>query len=286
MLLREFLHEKGISRRTLTATKYEGGHISVNGIERNVRYPLQTGDLVVVQFPPEQPSMGLQPEEGALSILYEDEAFMIVDKPPGKSTIPSRDHPSGTIANLIAGKFAREQLPATVHVVTRLDRDTSGLICIAKNRHIHHLLSEQMIASGFHREYNAIVERWPTEERCVIEQPIGRKEGSIIERTVRQDGQYARTDVEILQRFQRNGHDLAVVKLVLQTGRTHQIRVHMQWKGHPLAGDDLYGGSHEMIGRQALHCAKLGFTNPLTGTYQLFHSELPHDMQRIIIQTS
>ncbi|MFC5588645.1 RluA family pseudouridine synthase [Sporosarcina soli] len=286
VLLREFLHAKGISRRTLTATKYEGGHISVNGIERNVRHLLQKGDLVAVHFPPEQPSAGLQPEEGELSILYEDEAFIIVDKPAGKSTIPSRDHPTGTVANLVAGKFAREGLPATVHVVTRLDRDTSGLLCIAKNRHIHHLLSEQMMASGFHREYKAIVEGWPEIDRFVIEQPLGRKEGSIIKRIVRPDGQYARTDVEVLRRLQRNGQSLALVKLVLQTGRTHQIRVHMQWKRHPLSGDDLYGGSTEIIGRQALHCAKLGFTNPLTGIYQLFNSDLPHDMQCMISQTS
>lgn len=285
VLLREFLHAKGISRRTLTATKYEGGHISVNGIERNVRHPLQIGDLVVVHFPPEQPSAGLRAEEGELAILYEDEAFIIVDKPAGQSTIPSRDHPTGTVANLVAGKFARERLPATVHVVTRLDRDTSGLLCIAKNRHIHHLLSEQMMASGFHREYNAVVEGWPELDRFVINQPLGRKEGSIIERVVRQDGQYARTDVEVLRRLQRNGQNFALVKLVLHTGRTHQIRVHMQWKGHPLSGDDLYGGSTEMIGRQALHCATLGFTNPLTGTYQLFNSDLPFDMQYMISQT-
>lgn len=282
ILLREYLHGKGISKRTLTATKYDGGQIMVNGIERNVRQLLQSGDLVVVHFPPEQPSEGLQPEEGELSIIYEDEAFIIVDKSAGQSTIPSRDHPTGTVANVIAGKFRREQLPATVHVVTRLDRDTSGLICIAKNRHIHHLLSTQMIASGFHREYNALVEGWPEADRFVIEQPLGRKEDSIIERMVRADGQYARTDVEVLQRFKKDGQQLALLKLVLQTGRTHQIRVHMQWSNHPLIGDDLYGGTHELIGRQALHCATLGFTNPITGAYQTFKSPLPPDMERII----
>lgn len=150
MLLREFLHSKGISKRTLTATKYDGGHLTVNGHEQNVRHRLQLGDEVAIIFPPEQPSEGLHPEDGPLDIVYEDEAILILNKPPGQSTIPSRDHPGGTVANYVAGKFVREGLPATVHVVTRLDKDTSGLICIAKNRHIHHLLSEQMVSSSIY----------------------------------------------------------------------------------------------------------------------------------------
>ncbi len=279
ILLREFLHLKGISKRTLTATKYDGGNILVNGIEQNVRHRLQMGDEVIVIFPPEQPSEGLRPEDGQLDIIYEDEAIIIVNKPVNQSTIPSRDHPTGTVANLVAGKFVRARLPATVHVVTRLDKDTSGLICIAKNRHIHHLLSEQMIATGFLRQYVAFVEGRVTADRFTIEKSIGRKDGSIIEREVREDGRFARTDVAVLDRFRKDGHDLTKIELVLHTGRTHQIRVHMQWAGYPLVGDDLYGGTHELIGRQALHCAVIGFAHPLTGEKLVFRSELPQDMQ-------
>ncbi|WP_342509006.1 RluA family pseudouridine synthase [Sporosarcina sp. FSL K6-2383] len=281
ILLREFLHSKGISKRTLTATKYEGGQLTVNGIEQNVRHRLQVGDEVVVIFPPEQPSEGLQPENGVLDIIYEDEALLVLNKPAGQSTIPSRDHPGGTVANLVAGKFVHDDLPATVHVVTRLDKDTSGLICIAKNRHIHHLLSEQMIASGFHRQYVAIVEGRVQEKRFTIEQPIGRKDGSIIERMVCEDGQFARTDVEVQRHFEKDGHELTTVALMLHTGRTHQIRVHLQWAGYPLAGDDLYGGTKKWIGRQALHCAILRFAHPLTGADIQFTSDLPMDMQEI-----
>ncbi len=140
----------------------------------------------------------------------------------------------GTIANVVAGKFAKERLPATVHVVTRLDKDTSGLICIAKNRHIHHLLSEQMINSGFHRQYVALVEGHVEKDQISIVQPIGRKDGSIIERIVREDGQFARTDVEVLGRSDIKGHQLTKIALTLYTGRTHQIRVHMRWAGYPL----------------------------------------------------
>ncbi|NYF24006.1 RluA family pseudouridine synthase [Sporosarcina sp. JAI121] len=282
ILLREFLHAKGISKRTLTATKYDGGDIRVNGFERNVRHPLQAGDEVLVCFPPERPSPGLHPENGVLNIVFEDDALIIINKPAGQSTIPSRDHPTGTVANALAGKFAHERLPSTVHVVTRLDRDTSGLICVAKNRHIHHLLSEQMTNSGFHRQYVAIVEGHINQDKFTINKPIGRKDGSIIERVVREDGQAARTDVEVLGRSEINGHDLTEIALILHTGRTHQIRVHMQWAGFPLHGDDLYGGNHGLIGRQALHCAAIKFTHPLTGEKVEFSCESPPDMKRLM----
>ena len=279
LLLREFLHQKGISKRTLTATKYDGGNLMVNGIERNVRHLLISGDEVEIILPPEETSSGLMVEDGVLNIIYEDEAMIIINKPPGQSTIPSRDHPSGTIANLLAGKFRREQIPATVHIVTRLDRDTSGLICIAKNRHIHHLFGQQMSDSGFYRQYEAIVEGHIEKDDFIIEASIGRKDGSIIERIVREDGQYARTDVHVLDRFYKDGQALTKVELVLHTGRTHQIRVHMEWTGHPLVGDDLYGGSQKFISRQALHCAFLKFKHPLTGEEKEFRSVIPDDME-------
>lgn len=280
-LLREFLARKGISKRTLTAIKYDGGKITVNGVERTVRHLLTEGDKVTVIFPPEQISNGLLPEAGDLDIVYEDEAILIVNKPPGLSTIPSRDHPAGTIANFLAGKFVKERLSATVHIVTRLDRDTSGLICVAKNRHIHHLLGEQMKRSDFYRQYEAIVEGHVKKDDFIIEAPIGRKAGSIIERVVRDDGQYARTDVQVIERFQREGHYFTRVALCLHTGRTHQIRVHMQWIGHSLAGDDLYGGTGNVIERQALHCALLKFNHPLTGESKEFRSNMPEDIFRI-----
>ncbi|MCG7344633.1 RluA family pseudouridine synthase [Sporosarcina sp. ACRSL] len=284
VLLREFLHGHGISKRTLTAVKFDGGRLLVNGEERTVRHILTRGDAVIVEFPLEVPSVGLVPQTGNLAIAYEDDSILIIDKPAGQGTIPSRDHPDGTVANFVAGKFQNEQVPATVHVVTRLDTDTSGLVCIAKNRHIHHLLSEQMQSIGFDRRYIAIVEGYVEVEKDIftIEQPIGRKDGSIIERTVRKDGQYARTDVQVLDRFELNGEPYTSVSLTLHTGRTHQIRVHMQWLGHPLVGDDLYGGSLRLIGRQALHCASIGFRHPLTNEHVTFTSRLPLDMEGLI----
>jgi 23S rRNA pseudouridine1911/1915/1917 synthase len=286
ILLREFLHSNGISKRTLTAVKYDGGRLLVNGMEQTVRHMLHKGDAVTVQFPPEEPSIGLVPEIGNLAIVYEDEAILIIDKPAGQGTIPSRDQPIGTVANFVAGKFEAENVPATVHIVTRLDTDTSGIVCIAKNRHIHHLLSEQMQTTGFDRSYTAFVEGYIEKDVFTIEEPIGRKDGSIIERTVRQDGQYARTDVRVVDRFERNGQPYTIVSLKLHTGRTHQIRVHMQWLGYQLAGDDLYGGARTLIGRQALHCAAIGFRHPLTDEPMTFKSDLPKDMEQLIPPSS
>ncbi|AOV08445.1 RNA pseudouridine synthase [Sporosarcina ureilytica] len=283
-LLRDFLAEKNISKRTLTAVKYDGGQLLVNGFERDVRVPLSIGDKVDVFFPPEKLSDGLLAEEGELNIVYEDEAILLLDKPAGKSTIPSLNHQFGTMANYVAGKFRREQIPSTVHIVTRLDHNTSGLLCIAKNRHIHHLFGIQMINATFKREYEAIVEGHVAKNDFLINEPIGRKEGSIIERIVRGDGQEARTNVRVIDRFEKNGEPFTHVALRLQTGRTHQIRTHMKWLGHPLAGDDLYGGTKHMISRQALHCTTLSFYHPVSGEEKVFVSEVPKDMKQLIME--
>lgn len=276
--LRDFLAESGISRRTLTAVKYKGGEILVNGEEKTVRQELQAGDVVTVIFPPEKPAKGLIPEDGELCVLYEDESVLILDKPSGQATIPSRDAPSGTLANFVAGKFRAEGTPATVHVVTRLDRDTSGIVCIAKNRHIHHLMSGKMQAGGVLKRYEAIVRGMFSNRKFFIDEPIGRREGSIIERMVRPDGLRAITEVRVLETTGTRGEEFTRLSVILHTGRTHQIRVHLAHIGHPLEGDTLYGGNAERIGRQALHCAGLSFSHPLTGAPVEVCSPVPEDM--------
>lgn len=277
-LLRDALAGWGISKRTLTSIKYEGGRLLVNGADVTVRHFLEPGDAVTVIFPNEQRSAGLTAEEGDLAIIYEDRAVLIVEKPAGQSTIPSRDHPGGSLANLVAHHFEVHETPATLHIVTRLDRDTSGLVCIAKNRHIHHLLSLQQQTKKMRRQYEALVHGCPDSALRLITQPIGRKPDSIIEREVRSDGQFAETELEV----EKSGEEFSHVKLRLNTGRTHQIRVHLSYAGHPLLGDDLYGGSLELIRRQALHCTKLQFLHPLSGQLLSFSSGLPDDMQRLL----
>ncbi|MDW0111416.1 RluA family pseudouridine synthase [Sporosarcina aquimarina] len=281
-MLRDFLKKKEISKRALTTIKYDGGSIKVNEVERTVRWMLEPGDSVMIEFPLEVLGDGLTPEYGKIAIIEEDDSLLIVEKPAGQGTIPSRNQPNGTLANFIAGKFANENHPATVHVVTRLDTDTSGIVCIAKNRHIHHLLSQQMQQTGVGRRYVAFVSGWIHVETQMIEQPIGRKEGSIIERVVRTDGQYARTDVTVLERVELNGKHFTVVELQLYTGRTHQIRVHMAHIGHPLLGDDLYGGPCELIRRQALHCTSIEFQHPVSHEHLTFKSDLADDLQALL----
>lgn len=285
MLLREFLAQNEISKTTLTAIKYRGGEILVNGHSQNVRHKLQPSDRVTVVFPPEEVSEGLTPQDGELHILYEDEALLVLDKPAGQSTIPSRNQPSETVANFVCGKFQREGVLSTAHMVTRLDTDTSGIICVAKNRHIHHLLSKQMSEDLFARQYTAFAEGIIQPSSITIEQPIGRKDGSIIERIVRVDGQYSKTSVTVKSICTDGSNFFSVIHLTLHTGRTHQIRVHMKWLGHSLVGDDLYGADEEIFPRQALHCSGLSFLHPLTKERMHFTSPLPMDMQYFLGQS-
>lgn len=254
----------------------------MNGEERTVRWELEQGDQVIIEFPPEEVAEGLVPEFGELSIIAEDDSILVVEKPAGQGTIPSRNQPNGTLANIVFGKYLTDQHPATVHVVTRLDTDTSGVVCIAKNRHIHHLMSTQLQHTGFDRRYIAFVSGWIVEDTFTIEMPIGRKDGSIIERTVRADGQYARTDVHVTGHFEVEGNRYTMVELHLHTGRTHQIRVHMAHIGHPLLGDDLYGGPCQLISRQALHCKSISFKHPSTNKNISFESELPKDLRKLL----
>ncbi|MEO4054266.1 RluA family pseudouridine synthase [Solibacillus sp. CAU 1738] len=280
ILLREAIATWGISKRALTSIKFDGGGIFVNNIERNVRYRLVQGDVVKIIFPAEEVSEGLVPQYGKLNIVYEDDALLVIDKQPYMSSIPSREHPDSSVANFVYGYFQQQGLASTVHIVTRLDRDTSGLMCIAKHRHIHHLMSEAQKRGDVQRQYEAIV-HGEVQSQSIIE-PIGRKDTSIIEREVRSDGQFAHTDVILLQRAKTCGTPISHIRLKLHTGRTHQIRVHMAYIGHPLVGDELYGGDNQIIDRQALHCVSLTFEHPLTKQQLTFSRELPKSLKKLL----
>ncbi|MGG5253254.1 RluA family pseudouridine synthase [Neobacillus sp. SM06] len=276
-LVRDFAKEKDISRSALTDIKFKGGKILVNKAEVNVRYRLQQEDFLEIIFPPETKSDGVAGEEIPLDIVYEDEFVLVINKPPGMNTIPSREHPAGSLANALIGYYEKSGIEATAHIVTRLDRNTSGLVLIAKHRHVHHLFSRAQQNGGVKRGYEAFVSGKVAAERGTIEQPIGRKAESIIEREVREDGQYACTHFKVLARAEDYSH----LELRLETGRTHQIRVHMLSIGHPLLGDDLYGGSTERIKRQALHCKQLAFWHPFLNKQMKFTIPLPEDMKKL-----
>lgn len=278
-LLKKFLIQKAISKAALTDIKFKGGKITVNGVEVTVRERLKKGDQVTVIFPQEVPSAGLLAENLPLHIIYEDDYLLVVVKQASMNTIPSREHPQGSLANALAGYYKKQEIAATIHIVTRLDRDTSGLVLVAKHRHIHHLLSEQQKQGDVKRRYQAIAEGVIASDEGRIEAPIGRSDTSIIEREVREDGKYACTDYHVIARSESH----TFLELQLHTGRTHQIRVHLAHLGHPLAGDDLYGGMCDNISRQALHCCALTFTHPVTKQKMSFVEELPVDMASVLL---
>jgi 23S rRNA pseudouridine1911/1915/1917 synthase len=275
--VKKFLREKKISRAALNAVKYRGGSILVNGEKVNVRKVLKAGDLLQVLFPDEEASEKLRPQDIPLNILYEDEYLLVIDKPAPMDTIPPRNRGDGSLANALLGYYEKIGLKTAPHIVTRLDRNTSGLVLVAKYQHIHSLLARAQRSGGISRRYIAFCEGVFSDPEGVIEAPIGRKPGSIIERTVSENGRYARTEYEVLKQYDTYAKILVRPK----TGRTHQIRVHFSHIGHPLLGDSLYGGNTARISRQALHCREISFCHPIREEPVTFVSELPEDMQKL-----
>lgn len=275
MMIRDFLRQIAqFSKRLLVKAKSQDGKILVNGEFKTVRYVLKQGDILEIILPKEQLGNRMTPEEIPLSIVYEDDYILLLNKPAGMATIPSRHHPAGTIANGVLHYYAVKNIPSTVHVVTRLDRDTSGLLLIAKNQYSHSLLSNLQKRHAIHRKYMAVVSGQMFNNRVTIDVPIGRKENSIIERTITAKGKKAITHYEVLKAFKNK----TLLEVRLETGRTHQIRVHFSSIGHPLLGDDLYGGDTDGLNRQALHCSEISFQHPFTAEKMTFSSSLAKDI--------
>lgn len=275
MCLRDFIARQHISKKSLTDMKFKGGKLLVNAVEKNVRTILSAGDCVTLMFPPEVRSMGVEPKEMELDIVYEDAHMLVINKRAGLPTIPSVLHPEDSLANAVLFYFDTIDLQSTFHAVNRLDKDTSGLMVVAKHRHVHHLFSLQQRRHEMERSYIALVHGEMHDDKGVIDAPIGRCEDSLITREVRADGQRAITHYTCLEKC--NGFSL--VQLRPQTGRTHQIRVHMASIGHPLIGDDLYGGSRAYMARQALHAKTVSFYHPILKEHIFLDSEYPLDFQ-------
>lgn len=275
----EYLRDiHSFSKRIITAIKFSGGQMVVNGKPITVRYRLQTGDVLAIQFPPEEVGQNLSPEDLPLHIIYEDDDIIVVNKPAGVAVMPSANHKTGSLANRLLAYYAKHHIPYTVHIVTRLDRDTSGLLLVAKHRYSHSLLAKAQQTGEIKRRYSALVTGYFKNKQGIINAPIARKAGSIIEREVNHLGRNAVTAYNVLKEM--NG--ISFIEVTLKTGRTHQIRVHFSYMGHPLLGDDLYGGTKELIDRQALHCHYLSFKHPLTKKQVSYHLPLPNDMRLLI----
>lgn len=275
-VLREFLLENNISRKTLTRIKFDNdGSINVNSKEENVRYILKEDDIVEITLPSENYSDFVRFIDKPIEIIYEDAYFLIVNKEINLPSIPSRNVEDESLLERVNYYFREKNINSIPHIVTRLDKNTSGLVLIAKHRHIHALFSNMEID----KYYTALV-NGKIEQHGTIEAPIRRVSSSIIEREVGEDGEYAKTEYWLEKHNLKN--KVSIVKLKLYTGRTHQIRVHMKYLGYPLLGDELYGGDVSLISRQALHCSNLAFIHPISGEKVNVCTNLPDDMSNII----
>ena len=275
-ILREFLLGNNISRKTLTRIKFDSdGSIKVNGREENVRYLLKENDIVEITLPSENFSGFVRFIDKEIEIIYEDSYFLIVNKGINLPSIPSRNFEDESLLERVNYYFKNKNINTIPHIVTRLDKNTSGLVLIAKHRHVHALFSNMAID----KYYTALV-NGKVEDNEIIEAPIRRVSSSIIEREVGEGGEFAKTEYWLEKYI--SDKDISIVKLKLYTGRTHQIRVHMKYKGYPLLGDGLYGGNMSLISRQALHCSNLAFIHPITDEMINVRADLPADMIKII----
>lgn len=279
-----FLKEQGISKGLLAKIKFQGGSIFVNQEEQNVLFSLKQHDRVTIVIPDEGEHETMLLDETPIEIVFEDEHLLIVNKPAGVSSIPAQYHPNGTMANRVKAYYRRQQYPnQVIHVVTRLDRDTSGLMLFAKHGFAHAKMDVQLRQKIVIKKYQALIagELAALADHGEIDQPIARDLTSLLKRKVSPEGKPARTEYWVTKQKPQ----WALVDIQLHTGRTHQIRVHFSAIGCPLLGDDMYGGRMDLgIERQALHCCQLQFLHPFTEERMAFDCPLATDMA--IVATS
>lgn len=252
--------------------------ILVNGRPARTIDIVEAGDIVsaVMEF---HEKSYMKAENIPLSIIYEDDLILAVNKSPHMTVHTSAGHQTGTLAQGVLWHFEKQGLSVKIRPVNRLDRDTSGIVLFAKNAYVQHRLICQMKENGIYKEYLGIVHGCFNPLTGTIRLPIARKEGSILERTVDKSGDDSITHYETVHVY----GDLSLVKFVLETGRTHQIRVHAKAMGHPVLGDWLYSDIPTvLIDRQALHSYKISFSHPLTGEKIDLTAPLPEDMKKVL----
>lgn len=277
--IEHFLRSKGYSSQCIKELKKQWGSILLDGIPQYMKVSLQECCTLTVQIQEESSSEKIPPVELPLDIVYEDEDLLVVNKPADMPIHPSLNNYENSLANALAWYFEKQGKPFVFRCINRLDRDTSGLTIVAKHMLSAGILSSMVAERAIHREYLAIVRGPVTPERGTIDAPIGRKGDSIIERQIDYVGGERAVTHYTLKEY-KNGHSL--LSIHLETGRTHQIRVHMKHIGFPLIGDHLYNPDMEYMTRQALHSHRLQFTHPITGKSMDFTAPLPEDMQRVL----
>ena len=266
-----------ISDRLLVKLKHEQ-KLFVNNQKAYIHMPLNVGDIISIHIDFIEDNSNIVATKMPLNIVYEDSALLIINKPAKTPVHPSMDHFEDSLSNGVKYYFDEIELQKKIRPVNRLDKDTSGLVVFAKNEYIQECLIKQMQTKEFVKEYIAICDGIFENKKGTISAPIVRKENSIIERCVSEAGDIAITHYEVL----KSAFNYSVVKCKLETGRTHQIRVHMAHIGHPLLGDTLYGNPSPLISRQALHAYKISFIHPVTRKQMKLTAEIPEEYEKLI----
>lgn len=266
-----------ISDRLLIKLKHNQ-KLFINNKIASVNMPLHLGDIVSVYIDFVEDNSNIVPREIPLNIIYEDNALLIVNKTANMPVHPSMEHFEDSLSNGVRFYFDKINLKRKIRPVNRLDKDTSGIVLFAKNEYIQESLIKQMKNRQFVKEYIAICDGKFATQKGTIDAPIARKRNSIIERCILPSGDTSITHFEVLKEYS----NYSLVKCILETGRTHQIRVHMQYIGHPLLGDTLYSLPSPLISRQALHAYKCEFIHPVSKKRITVLAEIPKDLLNLL----
>ncbi|QSX08342.1 RluA family pseudouridine synthase [Alkalibacter rhizosphaerae] len=266
--------EGGFSSRLLRFVKKEGA-LYINGKQMRLDQVFRSGEVLEVRMPEE--AVDVEGEDKPLDVLYEDLDILVVSKEPNMVTHPTKGHPDNNLANRVAHHFMKSGIAAKIRFVNRLDRDTTGVVVIAKSKFAHQHIQNQMQDKKVEKVYYALVERSVQPSNGVVDLPIGRPSDDSIIRTVMETGKSSTTHYETLY----GDSKATLLRLYLETGRTHQIRVHMKAVGHPLIGDTLYNPEGTTFGmdRQALHGGEIRLIQPRTGKRLVIRAPLPEDMK-------
>ncbi|MBR4831495.1 MAG: RluA family pseudouridine synthase [Butyrivibrio sp.] len=277
MRQRLFLSGREVSR----CKKFEDGVMCKGKPIRTIE-ELNPGQTLVIRIYEDMDnSSEIIPSDVPIDVVYEDEDLILINKPGDMVVHPSYAHYKDSLSNAVAGYYSRKGEEHVMRVIGRLDRETSGLIIFAKNRHSASLLSRQGQSMSKRKEYLALCSGIFKEKEGTVDAPIERIPGQRMIREVRSDGKRAVSNYKVVEEY----GDYSLVRLSLETGRTHQIRVHMAYLGHPLLGDNFYGkeiSDSRGLARAALHAAHLEFDQPITGEHLVFEAKMPEDMRRAI----
>ena len=271
----------GLSGTVLRRVKWLEDGITLDGVRVNVRVRAGAGQTLAVRLTDPELSSGVVPTPGPLDIVYEDPDLIVLNKAPGVLVHPSHGHFDDTLGNFLMYHYSEREDESDFHPVHRLDKGTSGLLAVAKHACAQERLKNQLHTGDFRRVYLAVCDGAPPDRTGTVDAPIGPVEGSLVAREVRADGRPARTHYRIVQTCGPR----TLVELELETGRTHQIRVHMAHMGCPLTGDFLYGREDRtLIARPALHSARMELAHPVTGERLSFAAPLPADLAALILK--